>query len=42
MICGAAGIGKSSFVDQFLKKFNKKRAEELLNKKGKVSTIIII
>ena len=27
MVCGAAGIGKSSFVKLFIKKFNLKSAE---------------
>ena len=31
LICGSSGIGKTSFIELFLKKFNSKAAEELLN-----------
>jgi septin family protein len=30
MVCGAAGIGKTSFVKLFLKKFNHRMAEEII------------
>jgi septin family protein len=30
MVCGAAGIGKTSFVKLFLKKFNHHQAEEII------------
>ena len=32
MVCGAAGIGKTSFIDLFLKKFNLKAARDLLQR----------
>ena len=31
MVCGAAGIGKTSFIRLFLKKFNHKEAERIIN-----------
>jgi septin family protein len=33
MVCGASGIGKTSFVELFMKRFNKKLAEKVLNSK---------
>lgn len=35
MVCGAAGIGKTSFIRLFLKKFNYMKAEEVINLVGK-------
>ena len=37
LVCGQSGIGKSSFIELFLKKFNLKAAEELLNLKVRVN-----
>lgn len=34
MVCGPAGVGKSSFIDLFLKKFNLKAAKEKLDKES--------
>jgi len=33
MVCGAAGIGKSSFVDLFMKKFNLQEATEVIRER---------
>jgi septin family protein len=30
MVCGASGVGKSSFIEVFLKKFNLKKAIDLI------------
>jgi hypothetical protein len=30
MVCGASGIGKSSFVDLFMRKFNFAETDDLL------------
>ena len=40
MVCGAAGIGKTSFIRLFLKKFNFKKAEEIINQVGKYRLFI--
>jgi septin family protein len=34
MVCGPAGIGKTSFVHLFMEKFNKPKALEELKKRG--------
>ena len=39
MVCGAAGIGKTSFIKLFLKKFNHKRAQDIINSVGKLNII---
>jgi len=33
MVCGAAGIGKTSFIDLFMRKFNMKEANDFIRKR---------
>jgi len=35
MVCGASSTGKTSFIELFLKKFNYKKALEVINSKSK-------
>ncbi len=34
MVCGPAGVGKTSFIKLFMMRFNKKQAEKKLNRKN--------
>jgi DNA polymerase III gamma/tau subunit len=36
MMCGPAGIGKTSFIKLFMKKFNSKQAQGIIGTMGKV------
>jgi septin family protein len=37
MMCGPAGIGKTSFIKLFMKKFNSQQAQALISTMGKIS-----
>lgn len=41
MVCGPAGLGKTSFVRLFMNKFNKTKAEAELKKRGKLLIMVI-
>ena len=36
MVCGAAGIGKTSFVHLMLRKFNARKSEDVISNKSKL------
>lgn len=41
MVCGASGIGKTSFVKLLLRKFNHRRSEEAINRNSTVGFVLI-